>query len=48
MIELLKKLFAPKSKSVYGAGIFAHRTWLSRQVDEAFYQQTRKRVHGID
>lgn len=48
MIKLLKQLFAPKGKSVYGPRIFAHRTWLSRQVDEALYEQTRKRVLGID
>lgn len=47
MFKLLKALFAPKAKSRYGAGIFTHRTWLSRQVDEALYQQTRSQVYGI-
>ncbi len=48
MLKLLKKLIAKKPQSIYGPGIFYQRTWLSRQVDEALYQQTKKKVFGVD
>lgn len=48
MINKLLTLFGfKKSEPVYGKRIFQHRTWLSRQVDDAMYKQFKNQIFKV-
>ena len=47
MLKTIKKLFTRK-QTKYGPEIFYQRTWLSKQVEEAQYQDYRRRIFGLD
>lgn len=45
MINKLLMLFGfKKQESVYGTRIFEHRTWLTRKVEDAMYQQYKNQL----
>jgi hypothetical protein len=47
-MKLLKRIyykFNPLPQPKYGAAIFNQKTWLTRQVEDAMFQQAKAQIH---
>jgi hypothetical protein len=47
-MEFILSLIFRRRKPVLGPQVFARKTWLEKQVEEAQYQQSKKLILGID